>query len=172
MFVVAAAVAIAAFVLSWFIRELPLRETVTTGDMSDTFAVPREADSLAEIANKIGQLDRREGAREIVRRVAVRADVDLSPAACWLLARYHEDATTELDELARRIDIDAASLARARDELEERRLVVAVPGPPRELRAHRRGRGDAAPAHGHRRTADWLTCSATGAPRSTRSWRN
>jgi len=130
VFLVAAAVAVAAFVLTWFIRELPLRETVTTGDMGDTFAVPREADSLTEIANKIGQLDRRAGAREIVRRVAARADVDLSPAACWLLARYHEDATTDLDTLSRRIDIDPTSLSRARRELDEQALVVASPGPP------------------------------------------
>ena len=85
VFIVAGAVALAAFLLSWIIPELPLRETVTTSDVADTLAVPREADSLAEIINKIGRLDRREGAREIVRRVAAGAGVDLSPAACWLL---------------------------------------------------------------------------------------
>ena len=119
-----------AFVLSWFIPELPLRETVTTGDMGSTFAVPRDSDSLAEIANQIGRLDRREGAREIVRRVAARAGVDLSPAACSLLARYHEDATTDLPALATRIGIDVSALADAREELVRAGLVVATTGPP------------------------------------------
>ncbi len=130
VFLVAGVVGIAAFVLSWFIPELPLRETVTTGDMGDTFAVPRDSDSLAEIANQIGRLDRREGAREIVRRVAARAGVDLSPAACWLLARYHEDATTDLPALAARISIDVSALADARAELVWHAFVVEGSGSP------------------------------------------
>ena len=130
VFLVAGIIAIAAFALSWLIPELPLRETVTTGDMSDTFAAPRDSDSLAEIANQIGRLDRREGAREIVRRVAARAGVELTPAACWLLARYQEDATTDLPELATRISIDLPALADAREELVRAGLVVATTGPP------------------------------------------
>ena len=105
VFLVAAAAAVAAFVLTWFIPELPLRETVTTGDMGDTFATPRGTDSLAEIAvNKIGRLDRREGAREIVRRVAARAGVDLQPAACWLLARFTRMRRPTCPLLAERIE--------------------------------------------------------------------
>ena len=82
--------------LSWFIRELPLRETVTTGDLADTYATPRDTASLAELVNMIGRLERREGAREIVARVAARAGVKLSPAACWLLARFSESSTRDL----------------------------------------------------------------------------
>src|ERR1035441_9750176 len=104
VFVVAAAVAVAAFVFSWFIRELPLRETVAGTDMADTFATPRDTDSLAVIIKKLGRLDRREGAREIVRRVALRAGVELDPAACWLLARLSEEAPARLDGPAERAD--------------------------------------------------------------------
>jgi EmrB/QacA subfamily drug resistance transporter len=124
VFVVAGVVALAAFLLSWLIPELRLRETVTTSDMADTLAVPRDADSLAEIINKIGRLDGRAGAREIVRRVAARAGVDLSPAACWLLARYSGDAHADLQELARRVNGDAAALEAARQELIEHALLA------------------------------------------------
>ena len=39
-----------------------MRESVTTADMGDTFATPRDTDSLAVLINKIGLMDRREGA--------------------------------------------------------------------------------------------------------------
>jgi DNA-binding MarR family transcriptional regulator len=123
VFEVAAAVAVVAFAFSWFIRQLPLRDTVATGDMGDTFATPRDTDSLAVIVNKIGQLDRREGARELVRRVAARAGVDLEPAACWLLARLSTDGAARLEDLAERVQIPLATLCHARDALLQRGLI-------------------------------------------------
>ena len=170
VFLVAGIIAIAAFALSWLIPELPLRETVTTGDMSDTFAVPRDSDSLAEIANQIGRLDRREGAREIVRRVAARAGVDLTPAACWLLARYQEDATTDLPALA---DADQHRRLGARRRARGARCATdsSWPRPARRPPssspppATRRSSGSPPPASGA-----WPICCATGARRSTRSW--
>ena len=87
VFLVGTSAALCGFVLSWFIKELPLRETVTTGDLGDTFATPRDTDSLSVAISKIGRMERQESAREIVRRVARRAGVDLQPASCWLLAR-------------------------------------------------------------------------------------
>jgi predicted MFS family arabinose efflux permease/DNA-binding MarR family transcriptional regulator len=128
VFEVAAAVAVVAFVFSWFIRQLPLRDSVATGDMGDTFATPRDTDSLAVIVNKIGQLDRREGARELVQRVATRAGVELDPAACWLLARMNADPSVELEELAQRSQVPIARLREARNTLRERDLIVANEG--------------------------------------------
>ncbi|HEV3322232.1 MAG TPA: MDR family MFS transporter [Solirubrobacteraceae bacterium] len=123
VFLAAAGFAAVGFVLSWFIRELRLRETVATGDLGDTYATPREGDSLAEIVNKLGRLDRREGAREIVVRVAARAGVDLAPAACWLLARLSEDHTPDLATLAARYDIDLDTLTAAHEELAGKGLI-------------------------------------------------
>jgi EmrB/QacA subfamily drug resistance transporter len=128
VFVVAAAVAVAAFVFSWFIRELPLRETVAGTDMADTFATPRDTDSLAVIIERLGRLDRREGAREIVRRVALRAGVELDPAACWLLARLSEEAPARLDGLAERAHVEQATLEHARDTLLGHDLIAPCPG--------------------------------------------
>jgi EmrB/QacA subfamily drug resistance transporter len=124
VFEVAAAIAVVAFALSWFIRQLPLRETVATDDLSDTFAAPRHTDSAAMIVNQIGRLDSREGAREIMRRVALRASVDLEPAACWLLARLSEHGPVDLEGLARRAHVEISLLARARDVLLERGLIA------------------------------------------------
>ncbi len=127
VFEVAAAIAVVAFALSWFIRQLPLRETVATDDLSDTFAAPRHNDSAAMIVNQIGRLDSREGAREIMRRVALRAGVDLEPAACWLLARLSEHGPVDLEGLARRAHVEVTALAHARDVLLERQLIAPCP---------------------------------------------
>ena len=127
VFLVAAIVGFLAFVLSWFIREIPLRETVATGDMSDTFATPRDTDSLAVLVSKIGRLDRREGAREIIERVAARADVDLPPAACWLLARSSQQPDLDLPALSRRAGTDIATLQSARERLLAEKLVAPAP---------------------------------------------
>jgi EmrB/QacA subfamily drug resistance transporter len=125
VFLVAAAIGAVAFALTWLIRELPLRETVATGDLADTYAAPRDTDSLVEIANMIGRLESREGARELIARVASRAGVELTPAACWLLARLSEPGSAGIDELATTAEIDVERLAQARDELDSRGLIQA-----------------------------------------------
>jgi DNA-binding MarR family transcriptional regulator len=130
VFLTASGFAVAGFVLSWFIRELKLRETVATGDLGDTYATPRDSDSLAEIVNKLGRLDRRAGAREIVVRVAARAGVDLSPAACWLLARLSEDRAPEIAALATRFGIDPDTLSGAGEELARQQLIAPSSGDP------------------------------------------
>ncbi len=123
VFLVASLVGVAAFALSWLIRELPLRETVTTGDLGDTYATPRDSASLAELVNMIGRLERREGARDMVVRVAARAGVDLSPGACWLLARLSEEHPRDLATLAATIEVDVEVLTNARAELAREGLI-------------------------------------------------
>ncbi len=158
VFLVASGVAVAAFVASWFIPELPLRETVATGDLADTYAAPRHADSLAEVANMIGRLDRREGAREIVARVAARAGVSLSPAACWLLARLSDDDAPPLATLADSAQISLGTLSSARDELLQGGLIVPADGTASGERLTADGRATLArlTSTGEQRLADLL----------------
>ncbi len=158
VFLTASAFAVAGFVLSWLIRELKLRETVATGDLNDTYAAPRAADSLAEIVNKVGRANRREGAREILLRVAARAGVDLSPAACWLLARLSEDHVPDLDELAGRFGIGLVALAAAREELSSKHLIAPSERDPAvdQLTAAGRTALERLTATGEQRLADLL----------------
>ena len=62
VFLVAAAIGVAAFVCSWFIKELPLRDTVATAGVGEAFAVPKDTDPLAELARELSILTRREQA--------------------------------------------------------------------------------------------------------------
>ncbi len=158
VFEVAAGITVAAFVASWFIRQLPLRETVATGDLADTYAAPRDSDSLAEVANMIGRLDRREGAREILTRVAARAGVRLSPAACWLLARLSDDDAPALATLADTAEISVQTLSDAEDELLAAGLLAAAAGTTAGARLTTDGRAtlERLTSTGEQRLADLL----------------
>jgi EmrB/QacA subfamily drug resistance transporter len=128
VFLVAALIGVLAFALTWLIREKPLRETVASGDLADTYAAPRDSDSIVEVANMLGRLSRREGAREIITRIAARAGVELGPAECWLLARLSSPEAPDLAELAEAAEVRPARLAAARAELAARGLVVPADG--------------------------------------------
>jgi EmrB/QacA subfamily drug resistance transporter len=159
VFIVAAAVGAVAFALAWLIRELPLRETVATGDLGDTYATPRNAASLVEVANMIGRMERRTGAREIVTRIAARAEVDLSPAACWLLAKLSEPNDT-LAGLAAGFHIDLGTLTDAREELAGGALIGPSPSTPSGCELTAEGHAVLArlTVTGEQRLSDLLQC--------------
>jgi hypothetical protein len=92
--------------------------------------VPKRTDSLAEAARALTVLVGREGRKQLVQRLADRAGVDLSPAACWLIVRLDEDPTANVSDLCRSFDIPVAVGERALHELRDRSLITgrAKPG--------------------------------------------
>ncbi|MBO0768397.1 MAG: MFS transporter [Solirubrobacterales bacterium] len=102
VFLVAAGVAALAFLLTWLLPQLKLRESVqgasadVPGQLGDSFAMPRMPDSVSEIVRALSVLVGREGVRRFIEGVAERAQVDLSAAACWLLVRYHREPNLDL----------------------------------------------------------------------------
>jgi EmrB/QacA subfamily drug resistance transporter len=125
VFVVAAGAAAVAFLLSLFLEERPLRDSVSAASgIGESFAVPKDTESLAEISRALGVLLGREGRRRVVQRLAEEAGVDLSAAACWLLVRLSEDPHTDLEEVSRRFEVPLEVTRKARGELEERGMVV------------------------------------------------
>ena len=129
MFVVAAAIAAAAFVLSLFLEQRPLRDSVAGGSgIGESFAVPKHTDSLAEAARSLTALIGRDERRRLVERLAERAGVDLSAAACWLIVRLREDPNADIPALCAEFDIPAEVGERALGELEERGLIAVTDG--------------------------------------------
>jgi EmrB/QacA subfamily drug resistance transporter len=125
VFAVAAGVAAVAFVLSWLLQERPLRGTATASTgVGETFAVPKHTDSLAEASRALSVLVGRDGRRQLVARLAERAGVDLTPAACWLIVRLHEDPHADIAQLCASYDIALEVGDRARAELVDRGLVT------------------------------------------------
>ena len=117
--------------LTWLIKELPLRDTVATAGVGEAFAVPKDTEPLAELARELSILSRREAAGRILERLAARAGVDLAPAETWLLARLQRDADLDLAELATAYDIEPDRLDRALDGLVSASLVTESREPQR-----------------------------------------
>ena len=136
-------IGVAAFALTWFIKELPLRDTVATASVGEAFAVPKDTDPLAELARELGILTRREQANRILERLAARAGVDLAPAETWLLARFNRDPSLDLHALADTYAIDPLRLDNAKRVLVEAGLVEGGDGHPSGWCAHGEGQADA-----------------------------
>ena len=128
VFLVAAVIGVAAFALTWFIKELPLRDTVATASVGEAFAVPKNTDTLAELARELSILTRREQANRILERLAARAGVDLEPAETWLLARFNRDPSLDVHALANKYEIDPLQLDNAKRVLVEAGLVEGGAG--------------------------------------------
>jgi DNA-binding MarR family transcriptional regulator len=121
---------VVAFAASWFIKQLPMRTTVTADDIGDAFAVPRPPDSLAEIVRALGVLVGRKQMQAYLQRVATEAGVDLSLAACWTIVQLRRDPNTNLTVLAERNKLPVEALDAALAELTSRGLIVAQPADP------------------------------------------
>jgi EmrB/QacA subfamily drug resistance transporter len=129
VFVVAACVAAAAFVLSWFLEQRPLRDSVTAGTgIGESFAMPKDTDSLAVAARGLTALIGRTERRQMIERLAERASVDLSAAACWLIVRLHENPAADIPALCRAFDLPVEVGERALQELVDRELVLVSAG--------------------------------------------
>jgi len=131
VFIVAACVAAVAFLLSWALEQRPLRETITASTgLTESFAVPRPTDSLAEASRAMSVLIGREGRRALVARLCERAGVDLSPAAAWLVVRLQEADSAHpasIPQLCEDFDIPLEAGQRGVRELDERGLLQRDP---------------------------------------------
>ena len=131
VFIVAACVAAVAFLLSWALEQRPLRETITASTgLTESFAVPRPTDSLAEASRAMSVLIGREGRRALVAGLCERAGVDLTPAAAWLLVRLDEMGTAHpasIPQMCEDFDIPVDVGLEALRELDERGLLRRDP---------------------------------------------
>ncbi|MDO8210576.1 MDR family MFS transporter [Conexibacter sp. CPCC 206217] len=123
VFLVALPIVLIAFALTWLLREVPLRRTVATNGLGESFAVPKGDASIDEIARAVSVLARRDTRRRIYERLAARAGVDLPPASVWLLGRIAEQAPVTLDQLEDNCGVARARLRVALAELEVEQLV-------------------------------------------------
>jgi hypothetical protein len=114
VFVAAAGISFGAFLLTWALKEIPLRKSAGAEGVAESFAMPREAESLPELQRIVATLARRENHWRVYQRIAERADVDLGPGELWLLSRLGEGVE---------LDLADPRLAAAHASLRERGLV-------------------------------------------------
>ncbi|RKS72284.1 EmrB/QacA subfamily drug resistance transporter [Actinomadura pelletieri DSM 43383] len=100
-------VALVAFVLTWFLREVPLRATSQTRDYGEGFgAAPTVRSSRHEIERALSELMRKDPkARELYARLSTLAGVALPPGSVWALCRIAKDGTVTGKALAERAGV-------------------------------------------------------------------
>jgi EmrB/QacA subfamily drug resistance transporter len=113
VFGVAAGISAVAFLLTWFLQEVPLRRSAQAEGVAESFAMPREAESLPELERIVATLARRENRWRVYERLSDRADADLPVGELWLLVRLGEGAV---------VDLGDARVATAQRSLRERGL--------------------------------------------------
>jgi EmrB/QacA subfamily drug resistance transporter len=128
VFLVAAFIAVAAFLLSLALPDRKLRDTVEAAGPREHFAMPRGDDSVAQIESALSVLARRDVRRRLYERLAQEAGIDLPALEAWTLARINEGTPGPADALAQRIDVDPARVLAATDSLMTRGLVAPTHG--------------------------------------------
>jgi EmrB/QacA subfamily drug resistance transporter len=125
VFLVAAGLAVIAFILSWTLHELPLRATAYASDVGEGFKAARDDNALREIERSLSVLAARDQRWELYQRLAGRAAIELSPPGLWLLARLGERQPSTEAELTEQLRADSQSIDDALAQLRERSLVQA-----------------------------------------------
>ena len=124
VFLVAAIVVGVAFVLAWFLPERPLRRTVEGGArLDDTFAPPRDADSMDELARRLRDTVGLDRTRRFLAATARAAGLDLSPAEAYLLGRAADGLSVDPAGVAAERDLDAGRLAAGLEGVRARGLL-------------------------------------------------
>jgi EmrB/QacA subfamily drug resistance transporter len=107
VFITASALAFLAFLLSFAIKEVPLRTSITTEPMNDPFQMPRDATSLEELERIVARITARENRWSHYQRSAERLHIPLEPDEFWMLSRIGErDNPAARVELAKLIMAD------------------------------------------------------------------
>src|SRR5215831_9686248 len=131
VFVFATPIGAVAFLLSFLLKEVPLRETSRAVDRADNTAptsVPATRDSAQEMERALLTLFGRERRREVYQNLAAAADVHVSPRGCWLLYRIADHRPTTEVALARLLRVDRANLGRRLTELLDAGYIALTDG--------------------------------------------
>jgi EmrB/QacA subfamily drug resistance transporter len=123
VFLSAAGAAGVAFLLTWLLREVPLRTTTEAPDIGAGFHPARDDNALRELERALSLLAGREQRWSLYQRLATRAGVELEPPGLWLLARLGERSPMSEAELGDELPVDRAALAAALLELRVADLV-------------------------------------------------
>ena len=106
VFLAAIPVALVAFVLSWFLREVPLRAVTRSADLGEGLgAAPSERSSMDEVERSLTRFASADMRRRGYERLAALAGLDLPPGSCWILTRLAKQGAVPGEELARQANV-------------------------------------------------------------------
>ncbi|MEV7613810.1 MFS transporter [Streptomyces sp. NPDC089799] len=123
VFLYAVPIVLLAFAVAWFLKEDPLRASVTAPDVTETLASnPVQRSSRDEVARALSVLGTLQGKRHVYEKITEKAGYDLMPAASWMLLRINKYGSTEPAMLAERTVVPLRVITEAARQVEERGL--------------------------------------------------
>jgi EmrB/QacA subfamily drug resistance transporter len=105
VFLYAIPVALVAFVLSWFLREVPLRTTNSVGIGEGLGAAPTSRTSVDEVERSLARLAGADLRRRGYERLTAMAGLDLPAGSSWILTRLAKQGSVAGEELARQANV-------------------------------------------------------------------
>jgi len=120
VFLFATPFGVLAFLLSWTIKDIPLRTTAGQPDPADTLAPtarPTIRTSDQEMERALTRLLGREKRREVYARLVTTAGIGSSPRAAWLLLRVGQHPEMSRRDLAGLLSLSDVELERRLTEL-------------------------------------------------------
>jgi len=105
VFLFAIPVALVAFVLSWFLPEVPLRATSSVGIGEGLGATPPARSSVDEVERALTRLGGEDIRRRGYERLAALAGLDLPAGSSWILTRLAKQGAVPGEELARQAQV-------------------------------------------------------------------
>jgi len=124
VFVTAAAIGAFAFLLSWFLKEIPLKDA-RAETIGESFAVPHDGNSIEELRHILDGLRRPERRWEAVSRMASLGSVTLPPDEIWLLTQMcRQDRSASWDELSARLSLKSGEVGEIGGRLMQKGLAA------------------------------------------------
>ncbi|MGN6378200.1 MAG: DHA2 family efflux MFS transporter permease subunit [Gaiellales bacterium] len=111
VFLTAAGIALLAFVFTWLLREVPLRQTARAEGVGESFASPRDDSSERELERIVSSLMLQEKRFETYELLITRSGVSIEPAEAWTLGRVSRREGETARELAHQCGVPADLLA-------------------------------------------------------------
>lgn len=139
VFLAAIPISAVAFLLTWLLQEVPLRQAVAASDQGQSLAptsVPATSDSADEVVRALSLLERGEDRIRIYRDLAATAGVGLDPRSTWVLFRLEGRVEEDLPGFARRFDMTVDQVCELIAPLVDAGFVEVEPpaGPARRAR--------------------------------------
>ena len=110
VYLVAAGIAVVAFVLSLFLREIPLRTANRTAQQGEAAGLPTFRTSAEEIEGMVTRLSSRENVWERYGRAIDRSGLDISVPQAYGLFRLHHAGPISEEEICRRNKFSVAEI--------------------------------------------------------------
>ena len=125
VFLAAAGASAVGFLVSWLLRELPLRQTAAAEGVGESFASPRHDSSERELERILSSLLQREERQRVYDALVDRSGVEITPPEGWLLNRIGERAPTSAPALAAELHVPPDQLREPLAGLARRSYVTA-----------------------------------------------